>query len=171
MGNISIFVKILNLGLRLLLHEQAVLDTGFKRPHEPRDIGLIMNEKKELILALGSNYEQEKSLADAMSRLRDLFGHDIIFSKRMWTEPIGIESEQFLNCLALTHTSHKLEHLYRSIKYLERTCGDRKRARANNLVKIDIDILKYGELKLHEKDWSRYYIKELMKDCPFNDGM
>ena len=53
------------------------------------------------------------------------------------------------------------------MKHIERTCGNRKRARTNNIVKMDIDVLKYDELILHEKDWSRNYIMELMKECPF----
>lgn len=36
-----------------------------------------------------------------------------------------------------------------------------------NIVKIDIDILLYGDKRLHDKDWTRGYVKELMKECPF----
>lgn len=126
-----------------------------------------MTDKKELIMSLGSNCDQETCMSEAMSRLRDMFGNDIVFTEQIWTTPIGIESESFLNCLAFTHTSHKLEHVVKAVKHIEKMCGSRKGARANNIVKMDIDILKYGGQVLHESDWSREYIVRLMKCCPF----
>lgn len=126
-----------------------------------------MIEKKSLILSIGSNYEQEQCFSIAKSKLRDMFGPDIIFSRSLWTAPIGIDSDNFLNCLVFTHTTHKLEYIIKAMKHIERLCGNRKRARSNNIVKMDIDVLRYDEIILHENDWSRNYIKELMKDCPF----
>lgn len=126
-----------------------------------------MTESKELILSLGSNCDQEACMAEAISRLKDMFGDDIVFSEQMWTAPVGIDSENFLNCLVFTHTSHKLVNITKAIKHIEKLCGNRKRARTNNIVKMDIDILKYGEQILHEKDWTRDYVVKLMKACPF----
>ncbi|HIW44351.1 MAG TPA: 2-amino-4-hydroxy-6-hydroxymethyldihydropteridine diphosphokinase [Candidatus Prevotella stercoripullorum] len=126
-----------------------------------------MPERKELILSLGSNCDQEESMSAAKEKLRSMFGDDITFSECVWTEPIGIESDKFLNCLAFTHTSHKLEYVSKAVKHIERGCGNRKRARTSNIVKMDIDILKYANQILHESDWSRKYITELMKECPF----
>jgi len=126
-----------------------------------------MIEKKSLILSIGSNYEQEQCFLIAKSKLRDMFGSDIVFSRSVWTAPIGIDSDNFLNCLVFTHTTHKLEYIIKAMKHIERLCGNRKRARSNNIVKMDIDVLRYDEIILHENDWSRNYIKELMKDCPF----
>ena len=126
-----------------------------------------MAEQKELILSLGSNCDQKESMSAAKEKLRSMFGDDITFSECVWTEPIGIESDKFLNCLAFTHTSHKLEYVSKAVKHIERGCGNRKRARTSNIVKMDIDILKYANQILHESDWSRKYITELMKECPF----
>lgn len=110
-----------------------------------------MTGKKQLILSLGSNYDQEQSLSAAKMKLRDMFGSDIMFSESVWTTPIGIESCEFLNCLGFTHTSHKLEYIIKAMKHIERSCGNRKRARTNNIIKMDIDVLKYDEQILHEK--------------------
>lgn len=118
-------------------------------------------------MSLGSNCDQEESMSAAKEKLRSMFGDDITFSECVWTEPIGIESDKFLNCLAFTHTSHKLEYVCKAVKHIERGCGNRKRARTSNIVKMDIDILKYANQILHESDWSRKYITELMKECPF----
>lgn len=126
-----------------------------------------MGNKKELILSLGSNFDQENSISEAKTKLRDMFGEEIMFSESIWTNPIGIESDKFLNCLVFTHTSHKLEYIMKAMKHIERICGNRKRARTKNIVKMDIDILKYGGQTLHEKDWSRDYIVRLMEKCPF----
>lgn len=127
----------------------------------------IMTDKKKLILSLGSNFDQANCMSTAQMKLRDMFGSDIVFSKSLWTAPINIESDKFLNCLVFTHTAHKLEYINKAMKHIERLCGNRKRARSNNIVKMDIDILKYDELVLHENDWSRPYVTELMKECPF----
>ena len=126
-----------------------------------------MTEKKELILSLGSNADQKECMLAACTKLHEMFGDDIVFSQQMWTNPIGIDSDKFLNCLVFTHTSHKLEYINKAMKHIERLCGNRKRARANNIIKMDIDILKYGEQILHNNDWSRAYIITMMKDCPF----
>lgn len=126
-----------------------------------------MGERKQLILSLGSNCDQHEAMSAARLKLRELFGDDIVFSRLMWTKPIGIKSGKFLNCLGFTHTSHKLEYVNKAMKNIERTCGNRKRARANNIVKMDIDILKYGEQTLHEEDWTRMYVIKMMEECPF----
>lgn len=126
-----------------------------------------MGEKKELILSLGSNCDQQECMSTACAKLRQMFGNDIVFSQLMWTNPIGIESEKFLNCLVFTHTSHKLEYVNKAMKHIERVCGNRKRARTNNIIKMDIDILKYGEQTLHQDDWSREHVITMMKYCPF----
>lgn len=97
-----------------------------------------------------------------------MFGKDkIVFSKQLWTSPVDIKSDKFLNCMLFTHTSYKLDEVERSMKELERICGRTKEEKDVNIVKIDIDILQYGDQKLHNKDWAREYVKELMKECPF----
>lgn len=126
-----------------------------------------MTESKELILALGTNCDQEKSISHAQEMLRSMFGKSIIFTECVWTEPIGIKSDKFLNCLAFTHTPHKLEYLCMALKHIEQACGNSKRARTNNIVKMDIDILKYGDITLHTDDWNRKYITDLIKERQF----
>lgn len=42
-------------------------------------------------------------------------------------------------------------------------CGDTKEARNHNIVNIDIDILQYGDTRLHVDDWNRPYIATLLK--------
>ncbi|WP_298451149.1 2-amino-4-hydroxy-6-hydroxymethyldihydropteridine diphosphokinase [uncultured Prevotella sp.] len=127
-----------------------------------------MAENKKLILSLGSNFNHEKNISKAILLLKNMFGNDnIVFSKKLWTNPIDINSDKFLNCILFINTSFNLEKIERNIKELEDICGRTEAEKEENIVKIDIDILQYGEKRMHNKDWSRKYIRELMKECPF----
>lgn len=127
----------------------------------------MTKERKELILALGSNYEQQENIERAQAELRRTIDHDIVFATPMWTRPIGIVSEKFLNCLAFCHTSLELKQVISTLKDIERTCGRREDERADDMIRIDIDLLKYGSTLMHERDWTRDYVTEMMKMCPF----
>ena len=61
-------------------------------------------EKKRLIIAIGSNYEQESNVRKVSNMLRELFSDEISFTKQIWTESIGILSDRFLNCIATTYS-------------------------------------------------------------------
>ncbi len=117
-----------------------------------------------LIIALGSNFCQKESMARAKDMLRPLFGGNISFTKEMWTQPIGIVSDKFLNCLAVTHTSLGHARIEEALKKVETECGNTSQDRANNIVKMDIDILLLGAVKYHLKDWQRGYVKELLTE-------
>ena len=65
-----------------------------------------MTENKKLIFSLGSNYDQERNIIEAISLLNKMFAkNDIVFSRQMWTDPIDIESDKFLNscCSPILH--------------------------------------------------------------------
>ena len=50
-----------------------------------------MTENKKLILSLGSNYDQERNIIEAISLLNKMFAkNDIFFSRQMWTDPVDI---------------------------------------------------------------------------------
>lgn len=138
------------------------------QPYEkPSKTNRDMAEKYKLIIALGSNHNQEKNIETAKSRLHDTFKSDVVFTQSIWTEPIGIESDMFLNCLAFILTKHKLTQVQKVVKNIERLCGSTKGERRENIIRMDIDILLYGEQRMHEGDWEREYVKTLIKDDPF----
>ncbi len=126
-----------------------------------------MAEKYKLIIALGSNHNQEANIEIAKSKLHETFKHDVVFTQSLWTEPIGIESDMFLNCLAFILTKHKLAQVQKVAKNIERLCGSTKGERRENVIRMDIDILQHGEQRLHEDDWEREYIQTLIKEDPF----
>ena len=120
-----------------------------------------MQNKTKVILALGSNDSQENSIVKAKKRLETLFD-DIRFSPAIWTKPIGIVSADFLNCMAVATTQTDYSQIRASLKEIERDCGDSRYLRNQHIVKMDIDVLLFGKQKMHEKDWERPYIKQLM---------
>ena len=74
-----------------------------------------------------------------------------------------MDGDRFLNTLVALHTTLTLQQLTQLTKDIERMCGDTKEARNHNIVNIDIDILQYGDTRLHVDDWNRPYIATLLK--------
>ena len=56
-----------------------------------------MKTRTKIIIAIGSNRNQEENVLKAHEHLRWMF-KNCLFGPRMWTEPIGLEnSDMFLN--------------------------------------------------------------------------
>ncbi|MBQ6208616.1 MAG: 2-amino-4-hydroxy-6-hydroxymethyldihydropteridine diphosphokinase [Prevotella sp.] len=126
-----------------------------------------MDKTRQVILALGTNHEQELNMSQAKEMLSRLLD-GIRFSSLAWTAPIGIVSDHFLNCLAIGGTSLSLPSLLSAIKRIERKCGDTTSLRQENIVCMDIDILMYGDKRMHQGDWQRPYIQQLMNELTAN---
>lgn len=123
-----------------------------------------MEEKNErVIIGMGSNWRRKASMARAKSLMRQWF-REVKFSHEAYTEPIGIKSGQFLNCLALIHWTGGVFNLERELKDIEILSGDSEAKRSKNIVVMDLDILLYGTEKMHAADWERPYVEEMMKD-------
>lgn len=120
-------------------------------------------DSKRVILALGTNVNQERNMKQVMRLLADTWP-DMKFTTPKWTQPIGMASDLFYNCLAYTKVEETLEDLTEKVKNMERICGDTRAERSLNRIQMDIDILLYGDNKLHIDDWQRDYIQELMKE-------
>ena len=116
----------------------------------------------QIILALGSNFEQERNMEKAMQCLRSLFP-DIRFSRILWTEPIGMVSDRFVNALAVAHSELPMEELEARLKDIEKACGRCQEEKERGIIRMDIDLMQYGEEKLHLKDWSRDYVLTLLE--------
>ncbi len=120
-----------------------------------------------IILALGSNTHQHKNISMARKELRQMLP-DIVFSKNKRTKPIKIESEPFLNCVGIATTTLTQKQLQSMIRGVERMAGDKEDDHRHGIVNLDIDLLAFGNLRLHEEDWHREYIKELLKEINYN---
>lgn len=123
-----------------------------------------MTEAKELIISIGTNVEQSVNMFIGKQRLEELF-HNIQYSSEIWSDPVDLpESDRFLNCIAKVRTVHGFKQVYQALKQIERRCGVSQAMKHTGTVKLDLDILKYGDRRLNEADWERPYIKLLMKE-------
>lgn len=122
-----------------------------------------VNVNKSILIALGSNFEQEKNVAFAMDELRTIFP-DVVFSKQLWTEPIGIVSDRFVNALCKATTDASIEQVTGMLKEIEKKCGRSQEDKFRNIVKLDLDLMQYGDERLREEDWKREYVRQLLHD-------
>jgi len=119
-----------------------------------------MKESHSVILCLGSNIHQQENMRHAQQLLRAEYT-SITFTPSIWTEPIGVVSPPYLNCMAEIKTKDDLTILHDKTKNIERLMHSSAKERKDNIVRIDIDIMRYDNHIYHEKDWSRDYVKQL----------
>ena len=120
-----------------------------------------MSNSIKIILSIGSNVNQMENVLYAKSLLKCLLDN-IHFTEMIWTEPIGIVSDKYVNCMAEAMTAMHLDKLQFELKKIEQLCGRQPEDKERGTVHMDIDILKYGDKRLHLKDWERPYVKQLM---------
>ncbi len=125
-----------------------------------------MSDKQKLLIALGTNVNQKQNIQKAMDLLRKTW-HDILFTKLKWTKPIGMDSDLFYNCLAYTKVDEDLPQVQQKLKNIEKACGNTEADRVLQKIQMDIDILMFGTRKLHEQDWQRSYIQELIQEIDY----
>lgn len=90
----------------------------------------------------------------------------IAFTPSIWTEPVGVMSPPYLNCLATMTIEDSLSSLHDKTKAIERLMHSSREERKGNTVRIDIDILCFDRQHYHEDDWNRDYVKRLIEDLP-----
>lgn len=122
-----------------------------------------MPNKHQVIIALGSNTDQEYHLRQAVEILQTVMSH-LHMSRALWTEPIGLVSDRFLNQLVSGQTQLDLRQLTETAKHTERLLGRTADRKTCGLVDIDIDILEYDGRRMHAEDWMRGYIQDLLPD-------
>ena len=119
-----------------------------------------MRTRTKVIIAIGSNRNQEENVLKAHEYLRCMFKNSL-FGPRMWTEPIGLEnSDKFLNQVMLGETICSKKSVLAALRSVEQRCGRRTRGPYRKVdVPLDLDLLLYGDEKLHESEWERDYIQ------------
>ncbi len=117
---------------------------------------------QRVILSLAANRYQKSNLAKARLCLGELLS-DVRYTSELWTEPMSCpRSELYLNQLAEGNTELTLDQLNQKLKEIENSFGRTTLKRQLGIVPIDIDILQYGDMRLHENDWQRPYITMLI---------
>lgn len=116
-----------------------------------------------LIIAMGSNYNQESHIEDAKELLRATF-KDVTFSEPMWTKPIGLKgSDMFLNMVAVARSTYSKQFVEDALKYTEKKCGRKASGSHRGLIALDLDLLRFDDELLRADDWKRGYIKKLFR--------
>ena len=78
-----------------------------------------------------------------------------------------MDTDLFYNCLAYTKVDEDLSQVQQILKNIEKACGNTETDRAHQKIQMDIDILMFGTHKLHEQDWQRSYIQELIQEIDY----
>lgn len=104
------------------------------------------------VIALGSNFNQAENISKAQALLKQYF-KDVRFTEARWTEPIGIESDNFLNCIGTFETSWTLTQVQQCLKEIEMSMGDSHENHQQGKVLIDIDLAQYGGKIVKEIIW------------------
>ena len=95
-------------------------------------------------LCLGSNTEAEKNIEKARKMLTALLPN-INWGEAKWTEPVNFPYPAlFLNQQATFHTQKSRNEICQSFKKIECECGRLPEEKAQGIVRIDIDLLTYG---------------------------
>lgn len=118
----------------------------------------MKSKRIKIVIALGSNAKQKAHIDMAQTYLKSTFD-DMTFGTPIWTEPIGMASDKFLNVLGVGYTNVNKERTLMALKNIERRCGRRVAESRKGIIVIDVDLLLFDTERLHESDWERDYIK------------
>lgn len=118
---------------------------------------------RRFILAIGCNCGCMWPIRTAQRVLQGRIS-DISFTDPVHNVAVGMDGGWFDNLLAYGHTDMSLDDLMAFTKETEGVCGNSAMLRRHDIVMMDIDILLYGNEKLHIKDWNKTYIRKLMED-------
>lgn len=117
-----------------------------------------------IILSIGTNFNRESNAKLVKGIISEAF-HKVQFSEELLTEPVGdvLSDKKFLNFLACGFTEYEPEQIVAKTKQMETQCGNTEFLRKEGKIAMDIDLLKYDDQRFHESDWSRDYVKKLIK--------
>ncbi len=119
----------------------------------------------EVIIAIGSNTNQKNNIELADVYIKELFNKEQIeISRSVWTKPIGIKSDLFLNQIIIFYTLCNYETVCNRLDIIEKRMHSSSELKRSGIVYIDLDILKFGNKIFHENDWQRDYIKTLLSE-------
>lgn len=127
-----------------------------------------MNTETRILISIGSNYNPKENIEYAKKKLKTILGDTVKFSESIFTVPVDMVSDRFINCICVAETRYKVHQLEKAFKRLERQCNRSKKNDSINHITLDIDILLYGNEKYHKDDWDREYVKTLLKKIEDN---
>ena len=116
-----------------------------------------------ILIAIGTNVIADR-IRFVETCLEQSF-EEVRFTQTIPTEPIGerFKGKQFYNAVMAGKTNLAMSEVEEQLKRIEQLAGNTLDKRNMGVVEADIDLLMYDDVKLHEKDWQRSYIKELVE--------
>lgn len=119
--------------------------------------------ESKFIISIGCNCDYAMQMDNAKECLRKTFP-GITFTDTIISPAYGVEGEvpDYANMLAEGNTDLSFDGLREKLKATERLLGDTTEFRQQGIVMMDLDILQYREVRHHEKDWDKPYIKRLL---------
>lgn len=117
----------------------------------------------DILIAIGTNVIADR-IRFVEVHLEQCF-ESVRFTQIIPTEPIGerFKGKQFFNAVMAGNTNMAMSEVEEQLKRIEQLAGNTLDKRNMGVVEADIDLLMYDDVKLHEKDWQRSYIKELVE--------
>ena len=117
----------------------------------------------DILIAIGTNVIADR-IRFVEVHLEQCF-ENVRFTHTIPTEPIGerFKGKQFFNAVMAGNTNMAMSEVEEQLKLIEQLAGNTLDKRNMGVVEADIDLLMYDDVKLHEKDWQRSYIKELVE--------
>lgn len=117
----------------------------------------------DILIAIGTNVIADR-IRFVEVHLEQCF-ENVRFTHIIPTEPIGerFKGKQFFNAVMAGNTNMAMSEVEEQLKLIEQLAGNTLDKRNMGVVEVDIDLLMYDDVKLHEKDWQRSYIKELVE--------
>lgn len=117
----------------------------------------------DILIAIGTNVIADR-IRFVEVHLEQCF-ENVRFTHIIPTEPIGerFKGKQFFNAVMAGKTHMAMSEVEEQLKLIEQLAGNTLDKRNMGVVEADIDLLMYDDVKLHEKDWQRSYIKELVE--------
>ena len=116
----------------------------------------------DILIALGTNVIADRIRFVELC-LEQSF-ESVRFTQIIPTEPIGerFKGKQFFNAVMVGKTHMAKSEVEEQLKRIEQLAGNTQDKRNMGVVEADIDLLMFDDEKLHEKDWQRPYIKQLV---------
>lgn len=117
----------------------------------------------DILIAIGTNVIADR-IRFVEVHLEQCF-ENVRFTHIIPTEPIGerFKGKQFFNAVMAGNTNLAMSEVEEQLKRIEQLAGNTLDKRNMGVVEADIDLLMYDDVKLHEKDWQRSYIKDLVE--------
>ena len=112
----------------------------------------------DCFICLGSNFQQIKYYDIAYQRLKEFFPL-IKYAPSVETTPIGLNrTEPFINQVAHFKTDYSQDDVKSYLKKIEKECDRTDADKSLEIIRMDIDLLIYGDCVLKQDDLKRSYI-------------